>query len=287
MPERLQSSQRRLLSRLRGLHHCQTGGVQSLALVMTLPLFIGTILLVIQLCQVLMGVMTVQYAAFAAARAAVVWIPSSVEAAESFDNQNSTNIALSQGDSVELFPEMRQNSRKLREIHAAAAQACVAISPSRTVQGPRAGAGEVAEAVDAFLAFEQLSNDARLARWRTAVSNRWSYAFGNTRVRLAFLSQPRQSPTYNPIGHPVVEHRTTEAAWDESVTIAVRHEVALVPGPGRWLFQRGTWGNAPQNMAANWTGSGRRDRVPVLGSATLTLAGIKSNRPFQYESREN
>ena len=286
MPDRLQTSGSRLFSRLRGLHRCQTGGVQSLAFVMTLPLFVGTILLMIQLCQVLMGVMTVQYAAFAAARSAIVWIPASVETPAPFDNQNVTNIGLTQGDAVEITPEMRQTNRKMREIHAAAAQACVAISPARTIQGPRAGVGEVAEAVDAFLAFEQLSNDPRLARWRTAASNRWSYAFGNTRVRLAFLSQPRQTPTYNPIGHPVVEHRTSEAGWDESITLCVRHEVALVPGPGRWLFQRVVWGSAPRNMAANWRGSGRHDRTPVIGSATLTLAGIKSNRPFQYGSRE-
>lgn len=275
----------RLPSRWRSVHSCEEGGVQSLALVLTLPAFVGTVLLVIQLSQVLLGMMTVQYAAFAAARSAVVWVPASVSQPP-FDNQNDTHIIHSRGDVMELNPDIRGLFRKYREIHAAAAQACVAISPARAVNGPRAGAGDVADAVEAFLAFENLTADSRIGRWRTAVSNRWSYAFANTQVRMAFLGETRQSPTYNPVGHPVIEHYVGEAGWDEAVTLIVRHEVALVPGPGRWLFQNVMWGSAPRNVTANWQGSGRRDRVPVIGSATLTLAGLKSSRPVYYLTRE-
>ncbi len=240
--------------------------------------------MLVQLCQVLMGVMTVQYAAFAAARSAVVWIPASVE--DGGETQNDIDKIIIRGQTIDLTPASRQNNRKFREIHAAAAQACVAISPARTVNGPRAGAGEVGAAVDAFLSFEQLTNDPRAARWRTAVGNRWSYSFANTQVRLAFLGQPRLTPTYNPVGHPVVPHRETEAGWDEAVTLIVQHEVSLVPGPGRWLFQKAAWGSAPQNLANNWPGSGRLDRVPVFGSATLTLAGLKSIHPLHHPWRE-
>jgi len=252
---------------------------------MTLPAFVGTVLLVIQLSQVLLGMMTVQYAAFAAARSAVVWIPASVHQPP-LENQNDTHIVHHRGDVMELNLDRRRLFRKYREIHAAAAQACVAISPARAVNGPRAGAGDVVDAVEAFLAFEKLTADARIGRWRTAVSNRWSYAFANTQVRMVFLGESRLSPTYNPVGHPVIEHDVGEAGWDEAVTLIVRHEVALVPGPGRWLFQNVTWGSSPRNGASDWQGSGRHDRTPVIGSATLTLAGLKSNRPAYYPWRE-
>ncbi len=281
----------RLHSRLRGLDDCEEGGVQSLALVLTLPFFIGTILLLVQLCQVLLGVMTVQYAAFAAARSAVVWVPAWVED-EDFDRgqdastENEINAPIVRGQPIDLTVERRQNSRKFREIHAAAVQACVSISPARSVNGPRATGRDVDESVDAFLAFQNLTNDPRLARWRLATSNRWSYSAANTRVRLAFLGQPRLTPTYNPIGHPVVPHNDYEAGWDEAVTAIVVHEVSLVPGPGRWLFQNATWGRVPNDLAANWPGSGRLDRVPVVGSVTLTLAGLQSNRPIHYPWRE-
>ena len=280
MSHRNSALRQRISSRLRELPDCQEGGVQSLALVMTLPLLIGTILLVVQLTQVLLGVMTVQYAAFSAARSAAVWIPTRLDSQNSQENEADTFI--NRGQAIELSPELRAGSRKLQEIFAAAAQSCVAISPARAVDGPRAGSSEVAEAVEAFLQFQQLGADPLIARWRTAMGNRWSYSFANTHVRLAFLTQPRQTPTYNPVNHPVVSYREDEAGWDESVTVIVRHEVSLVPGPGRLLFQQATWGSVPSGLAANWTGSGRRDRVPVIGSSTITLAGLKAIHPFRY-----
>ncbi len=247
---------------------------------MTLPLLIGSILLMIQLTQVLLGVMTVQYAAFSAARSAAVWIPTRIDSQNLSENEVDTLII--RGRPIDLTPDLRAGSPKFQEIFAAAAQSCVAISPARTVDGPRAGPSEVAEAVDAFLLFQQLGNDPRIARWRTAMGNRWSYSFANTQVRLAFLTQPRLTPTYNPVNHPVVPYRDDEVGWDESVTVVVQHEVSLVPGPGRLLFQQAAWGSVPQNLAANWPGSGRRDRVPVSGSATITLAGLKAIHPFRY-----
>ncbi len=280
-----------LHSRVRGLDGCEEGGVQSLALVLTLPFFVGTILMLVQLSQVLIGVMTVHYAAFAAARSAVVWIPAWVEDQDptrgnDVTGENEIDVYFTRGQPIDLTPGIAQHSRKFREIQAAAVQACVAISPARLVNGPRAGEAEVGEAVDAFLAFQQLTNDPRIGRWRTAALNRWSYSAANTQVRLAFMGQPRLSPTYNPVGHPVVPHEGNEAGWDESVTAIVAHEVSLVPGPGRWLFQRRNWGRVPGNLAANWPGSGRLDRVPVIGSATLSLAGLQSNRPVVYPWRE-
>ncbi len=292
MPQPFHSGWQRLRSRLRGLDECEDGGVQSLALVLTLPFFVGTILLLVQLSQVLIGIMTVHYAAFASARAAVVWIPSWVEDQDPTRGNDATgedeiDVYFTRGQPIDLIPGVAQNSRKFREIQAAAVQACVAISPARAVNGPRAGGSDVSDAVDAFLAFQNLTNDPRIGRWRTAAANRWSYSAANTRVRLAFMGQPRLSPTYNPVGHPVVPHEGNEAGWDESVTVIVSHEVSLVPGPGRWLFQRVMWGRVPGGLAANWVGaSGRLDRVPVVGSATLTLAGLQSNRPFVYPWRE-
>ncbi len=281
-----------VVSRLRGLDDCEAGGVQSLALVLTLPFFVGTVLLLVQLSQVLIGVMTVEYAAFAAARSAAVWIPAWVEDQDptrgnDVTGENEIDVYIPRGLPIDLTPGIAQHSRKFREILAAAVQACVAISPARMVNGPRAGASDVGEAVDAFLEFQQLTSDPRIGRWREATGNRWSYSAANTRVRLAFLGEPRLTPTYNPVGHPVVPHEANEAGWDEAVTVIVAHEVSLVPGPGRWLFQRANWGRVPSDLARNWPGaSGRLDRVPVIGASTLTLPGLQSNRPVVYRWRE-
>lgn len=278
-----------VITRIRDFHRCQEGGVQSLALVMTFPAFVGSVLLLVQLAQVLIGVLTVQYAAFASARSAAVWLSASVQDQQvdqaDATTENELPFPIRRGEFRELTPELLNTSRKLREIQGAAVQACVAISPARFVPGPRYSPEDVQFPVDAFLAFQSLTSDPRIDRWRTAATNRWSYASANTRVRLAFLGQPASSPTYNPIGHPRIPRNDSEAAWDDSVTVVVQHEVSLVPGPGRWLFQQATWGRVPANQTELWTTSGRQDRVPVIASATMVLPGIQSLRPLSYPWR--
>ena len=65
-------------SRLRRLPKGEEGAVQSLALVLTLPVFLMLVLFIVQVTQIMVGIMMVNYAAFAAARAASVWIPADV-----------------------------------------------------------------------------------------------------------------------------------------------------------------------------------------------------------------
>ena len=68
-------------SRLRELHSDQSGAVQSLSFVLTLPLFIMVMLFIVQVSQVMIGTVIVHYSAYAAARSAVVWIPAELEGA--------------------------------------------------------------------------------------------------------------------------------------------------------------------------------------------------------------
>src|SRR5437763_280558 len=51
-----------------GLHTDQRGSVQSLSFVLTVPLFIMLMLLAVQITQLMIGLVVVHYAAFAAAR---------------------------------------------------------------------------------------------------------------------------------------------------------------------------------------------------------------------------
>ena len=56
-----------------GLHGDQRGSVQSLSFVLTLPLFIMIIMAIVQIGQIMMAQVVVEYAALASARAASVW----------------------------------------------------------------------------------------------------------------------------------------------------------------------------------------------------------------------
>ena len=70
------------LGRLARLHRDQAGGVQSLSFVLTLPVFVIVMLFIVQVSQLMIGTIVVHYAAFAAARSAVVWIPARLGAEE-------------------------------------------------------------------------------------------------------------------------------------------------------------------------------------------------------------
>src|SRR5580704_7441428 len=70
------------LGRLLTLHRDEAGSIQSLSFVLTLPVFIFVMLMIVQVSQLMIGVVVVHYAAFAAARSAAVWIPASMPAPE-------------------------------------------------------------------------------------------------------------------------------------------------------------------------------------------------------------
>ena len=55
--------------------------MQSLSFVLTLPLFIMVMMMIVQVSQLMIGMVVVHYAAFAAARSAAVWIPAAMRRA--------------------------------------------------------------------------------------------------------------------------------------------------------------------------------------------------------------
>ncbi|MBC7337532.1 MAG: pilus assembly protein, partial [Clostridia bacterium] len=65
-------------SRFAELLRDDVGAVQSLSFVLTLPFFVLLMLFIVQVSQIMIGTVVVHYAAFAAARAAQVWIPARV-----------------------------------------------------------------------------------------------------------------------------------------------------------------------------------------------------------------
>jgi len=64
--------------RLARLHRDEVGSVQSLSFVLVLPFFVMVILFIVQVSQLMIGTVVVHYAAYAAARAAIVWIPANL-----------------------------------------------------------------------------------------------------------------------------------------------------------------------------------------------------------------
>ncbi len=137
------------LGRLLNLHRDETGSVQSLSFVLTLPLFMFVMLLIIQVSQLMIGMIVVHYAAFAAARSAAVWIPASMPAPEWTCCISSYSVDPNAPDQVApdtnaaaadygpssggLTYLIEPGSPKYKKIASAAILACVSISPSRDV----------------------------------------------------------------------------------------------------------------------------------------------------------
>src|SRR5262245_34883035 len=119
------------------LHADQQGGVQSLSFVLTAPLFIMLMMLAVQITQLMIGLVIVHYAAFAAARSASVWYPARVvtDLEKNGENRLGLRVPERMEPDGEVFLILPADPRggKFEEVRRAAALACLPIAPSRSL----------------------------------------------------------------------------------------------------------------------------------------------------------
>ncbi len=260
--------------RLGDIHRCQRGGVQTLAFVMTLPLFMMITMFIIQVSQLMVAEMVIHYAAFAGARAASVWIPAAVDAPPSnyacdnhIDEEEYFGTDPLTGQSRYLEMENRLGimptpagtdvdpsvveatanspSTKLRKIRSAVLQAAAPMCPSRNV-GATAMTPELrwtipaSQRMYAALA-SQSRNNSRIPQ---RIANKLAYADAATQVfiqwrdgRSAAGRDSLDYRAYNVRNHPnpQVHFHPQEVGWQDPITVYVMHDFALIPGPGRFL----------------------------------------------------
>lgn len=296
------------LRRLRELHGCQEGGVQSLAFVITLPIFLMIVLFIVQVSQLMVGIIAVNYAAFAAARSSAVWVPALVRDADFVvidadgngipedDSQNVLPPGISPGQELTLTHRtVRQSgSAKYSEIFHAAALACASIAPSRAQSGTDMGslgstrADEVTVDMYNRLVPSSSSNTVMPQRLR----NKLAYSLQNTEVVLSFVDKNSATgPTYNPLNHdfagsgdPQYEYDPSEVGWQDPVTVEVRHYFALIPGPGRFLSKLVVrYDGRTDEVAPRIERRGDTYSTLITASATMTVEGLKSVRPYVQE----
>jgi TadE-like protein len=92
-------------------------GASAVEMVLLLPLLLALLLTILQVALIVQAKFVVNYAAFCAARSAIVAIPSKVQGAGGVEERNRINL-------------QSNNSPKMAMIHRAAALPCVAISPA-------------------------------------------------------------------------------------------------------------------------------------------------------------
>lgn len=279
--------------RLTQAHRCQQGGVQSLAFVVTLPLFIMITLFIVQVSQLMLGTMVVNYAAFTSARAAIVWIPADMGLNNQYLRQNKLPPPIADGSPVSLSSESGNltNNYKYQKIYQAAAMACAPISPSTDY-----GFTHTPFSQDVTQATQQMYDrltSATNQRIPARLNSKLAYSFENTTVRLEFQDRDsRQGPTYNPNyeiilsdGRRINPYDPHEVGWQDPVTVTVTHEFALLPGPGRFLAPYLVQGDGTRRINSTQSSNGRPlYTTPITASATLTNEGFKSVVPYVYQS---
>jgi hypothetical protein len=297
------------VGRLARIHRDQDGAVQSLSFVLTLPLFVMVMMFIVQVSQLMIAMVVVQYAAYAAARAAIVWIPAHVaNTVTGIEAQNCIGPSVSAGDATSSPTTMTSSgdlppgtgmsaplvaeSFKLAHIALAAKWACVPISPSRSLGlTPNPGIDTIAEI--AYRAFARNSTIPSAAISRR-LQNKVAYAFAEhqplslyNRTTGAWLAVPDSQTTSVAVQHYQRDPtQTNEVGWQDPLTATVTHYLVLLPGPGNMLFRYVSLG-ASQGMGNNFgyliTPSGRVPVFRIVAEATLLNEGQKSVVPYVYQ----
>ena len=271
------------LSRILSLHRDEGGAVQSLSFVLTVPAFAMIFMLIVQISQLMIGIMVVHYAAFAAARAAVVWIPAETGGEEG-ENRISSYLPddagiPGTGPQYTIAP----GSPKYRKIEMAAVLACMPLAPSRdlglAVNSPvRDALHRVYRGLDP--GYETNS------RVPARIDNKLAYSSEATQIRLSFLHKddgiepPLQQ--WN-VPHDRNEFYFNEVGWQDPIQVTVTHQFALLPGPGRLLARSVSSYDGRRDTVAESIFVRRGVYVRELtATATLANEGSKSVAPYRH-----
>ena len=287
------SGARLQLARLREVHRCEAGGVQSLSFVLTLPLFLTIVMFIAQIGLLMVGNITVNTAAFAAARSAAVWVPAYVSELEP---ENRLPPGITAGTNLRIDSTNARTSPKYSKIFDAATLACVPIAPSREIPGIDPSGLNGAPADDAlvrlYAAMAPQSQSSSVMPQR--LRRKLAYSVQNTWVDITFVDKDSgvtagstMGPTYNPPDGAIMTstgpwvHIPSEVGWQDPVTIDVWHRFALLPGPGRFLASSlAGYTGQPDEIADSILQEDGVQMIWLHGSATLTVEGIKTVRPY-------
>ncbi len=286
--------------RLLRLHRDQGGAVQSLSFVLTLPLFVMVLLFIVQVSQLTIATIVVHYSAFAAARAATVWIPADMppegpnciasyvidpeapdQAFPILDPDDPRYGPAEGGVTFVISPD----SAKYRRIQAAAVLACLPICPSRDLG--RAVPSEVGRAVEVLKSAygamaPQSAANPRVSR---RLENKLAYAAEHTRIEMRFYHKNSEPPlvTYF-LGPDYGEFYFNEIGWQDPITVTVYHDLALLPGPGRFLARYTPGVSGSDEVSARIERSGNLYVRTLSASATLGNEGEKPVVGFSYDA---
>lgn len=231
-------------AQLARVHRDERGAVQSLSFVLTVPVYVMLLLFIIQLSQLTIAKVMVEYSAFVAARSAMVWLPASMGNGVEGLNQvrELSFVRYEEDDNGLLYAVYRVNpaSAKHHRIWYATVSALLPIAPSRD-----AGAVEHAESRAALASIEKAylaaaPSQASNPRISTRLRRKLAYAWNNTALEIFVRHRQNEPPleTQHIFSPFEPAYWPGEFGWHDQIIVQVRHDFALLPGPGRLLAKR-------------------------------------------------
>ena len=329
------------LRRLVQLHRCQRGGVQRLSFVLTLPIFVMLVMFIVQVSQLMIAQVVINYATYGAARSIAAWVPQHVTEVEGDDSTDPFGEEVHFQNMIRA-PELRpgksrgynfiggtridgltenadvnsaENMLKLEYPHRTAVTACATISPSRHL-----GLDIQSDARSHFLAiqtaWQQFAGPDVTPSTEARLYNKFCYSYWNTEIWIRFQNlNSHIGPTHNPLNHPTHTYVPNEIGWRDPITVTVRHNLALLPGPGRFLAKFLVRPGGPPDLVSHrinkWAGPRRQidpqsgeardgDSSPhdpkynnrvytttIWSRATVTNDGVKSLVPYVHAFNAN
>ena len=286
--------------RLAALHGDQVGSAQSLSFVLTLPFFVMIVLFIVQVSQVMIGTVVVHYAAFAAARSAIVWIPARL--GDEWENCIGQHFVDPGADSAQVPPSdlgpmgggltflVVSDGPKSQKIREAALMALAPVCPSRDLNLPSSGRTSVLADAMTHAYTSMAPGSAGIGAIPRRMANKMAYAELATSVEVRFFHRNTDAPHWPPPSTFYLWHgfdtpyfAENEMDWQDDITVTVRHEMALLPGPGRLLARFAPRPGGSTDTVAERIG---RDNgvytYPLSASVTLGNEGEKSVVPYVY-----
>ena len=215
------------------------------------------VLFIVQVSQLMISITVVHYAAFAAARAASVWLPTEMPAEPAnqiapsaivvtYPNWTTPTLNYNAGGGVPSW--------KCQKNWSAAAIACIPISHSHQYLTASAAQQSNSNMAGMTAALYQalVPKSAGNLQIPNRIRNTTAYACEHTWFTISGSDMSQNSvngPTYNPLNHtsptdPLSpefnypnqwQFRSNEIGWQDPMTVQVSHRFALLTGPGRFL----------------------------------------------------
>lgn len=264
------------LGRLKSINRCETGSVQSLSFVLTLPFFVMIIMLIVQVSQIMIANIVVHYAAYASVRAAVVWIPTNTNFDETQNRISSISLieVTEEGSHYQIFP----SGDKFQEINQAAVLAVMPLGPSRDLGYTMDGYGQQSANalinLYAGLDSDSLSN----SLIPTRLWNKLAYSYQNTFVEVDFWHRVGPHFDYQdpPLQYEYLirpypdEYYDNELGWQDHITATVSYNIPLLPGPVRLFAPAARRGDVSRTDV-----NGQTYAFLISASATMMNEGEK------------